>query len=216
MTPLLRLGHRGARARKSIPENSIASFDQALAEGCDGFEFDVRLTADGQPVICHDPTIGALEIQKTKAADVGRLCTLPQVLQRYHERAFLDIELKVAGLEEITIGLLHQYPVKRGVVVSSFLPEVLERLRELDISIPLGLIAETKSQLKQWTEVPVEYMIPQHALLTASLAEQLKSKRKKVLAWTVNRPADIKRLASYRIDGLISDDPALLCKTLSE
>jgi glycerophosphoryl diester phosphodiesterase len=52
--PLL-LGHRGARGIRSIPENTIASFDRALADGCDGFEFDVRLTADGEAVICHDP-----------------------------------------------------------------------------------------------------------------------------------------------------------------
>ena len=44
--PLL-LGHRGARAEKSISENTLASFDLALAQGCDGFEFDVRLAADG-------------------------------------------------------------------------------------------------------------------------------------------------------------------------
>ncbi|MCU1303492.1 MAG: glycerophosphoryl diester phosphodiesterase, partial [Candidatus Sulfotelmatobacter sp.] len=50
--PLL-LGHRGVRAEKSIPENSLPSFDLALAQGCDGFEFDVRLSADGQAVICH-------------------------------------------------------------------------------------------------------------------------------------------------------------------
>jgi len=54
--PLL-LGHRGARAEKSIPENTLASFDCALAQGCDGFEFDVRLSADGQPVICHDTRV---------------------------------------------------------------------------------------------------------------------------------------------------------------
>ena len=40
--PLL-LGHRGAGAHKVIPENTPASFDQALADGCDGFEFDCEL-----------------------------------------------------------------------------------------------------------------------------------------------------------------------------
>ena len=68
--PLL-LGHRGARALKSIPENTLASFDQALADGCDGFEFDVRLTADGTPAICHDPQSGSLEIARLKPAPVA-------------------------------------------------------------------------------------------------------------------------------------------------
>ena len=44
--PLL-LGHRGARSEKSIPENTLASFD-LRSPGCDGFEFDVRLTAEGK------------------------------------------------------------------------------------------------------------------------------------------------------------------------
>src|SRR5262245_42125058 len=48
--PLL-LGHRGARSLKSIPENTIPSFDRALADGCDGFEFDVRRSGDEEAVV---------------------------------------------------------------------------------------------------------------------------------------------------------------------
>jgi hypothetical protein len=47
--PLL-LGHRGARASASVAENTFASFDLALRQGCDGFEFDVRLAGDGSAV----------------------------------------------------------------------------------------------------------------------------------------------------------------------
>jgi glycerophosphoryl diester phosphodiesterase len=90
MTPLL-LGHRGARADKSIPENTLASFDLALAQGCDGFEFDVRLTSDGQAVICHDATSGRLKIAESPAQSLN-LPGLREVLTRY-QNAFLDIEL---------------------------------------------------------------------------------------------------------------------------
>src|SRR5215475_7654265 len=98
--PLL-LGHRGARAIKSIPENTIASFDRALADGCDGFEFDVRLTADAKAVACHDPKFGRAEIARTTAEELPRLPRLEDVLARYQESAYLDIELKVRGLEKI-------------------------------------------------------------------------------------------------------------------
>ena len=54
MTAYFFLGHRGARAVRQIPENTLASFELCLQHGCDGFEFDVRLSADGQAVICHD------------------------------------------------------------------------------------------------------------------------------------------------------------------
>ena len=78
----LLLGHRGARADKSIPENTLASFDLALAQGCDGFEFDVRLTADGQAVVCHDATTGRLKIDEC-SAEALTLPSLREVLTRY-------------------------------------------------------------------------------------------------------------------------------------
>src|ERR1700730_5639228 len=101
--PLL-LGHRGARAEKSILENTLASFDLALAQGCDGFEFDVRLTADGQAVVCHDATTQHLKIADSSANKLA-LPLLLEVLTRYQRTAFLDIELKVSGLETIAADL---------------------------------------------------------------------------------------------------------------
>ncbi|KAL3068001.1 hypothetical protein niasHT_037991 [Heterodera trifolii] len=48
-------GHRGSPT--NAPENTIASFKQALAEGVDFIEFDLGLTADGVPVLMHDHTL---------------------------------------------------------------------------------------------------------------------------------------------------------------
>src|ERR1700758_4440617 len=118
--PLL-LGHRGARAHKSIPENTLASFDQALADGCDGFEFDVRLTADRDAVVCHDPKAAGFEIYRATAKQVSELPRLRDVLQRYRD-SFLDIELKVKGLERITLDLFLRHKPRHGFVVSSFIP----------------------------------------------------------------------------------------------
>ena len=50
-------GHRGARAL--APENTIASMRAAIDAGATGIELDVRLTADGQVVVWHDPTVQA-------------------------------------------------------------------------------------------------------------------------------------------------------------
>src|SRR5579872_5251751 len=114
--PLL-LGHRGARAVKSIPENSIASFDRAMADGCDGFEFDLHLTRDGVAVIHHDPKRRLIKIAHASAEKLKNLPRLEEVLSRYQQSAFLNIELKVAGLEQITADLLRQFPPVRGCVV---------------------------------------------------------------------------------------------------
>jgi glycerophosphoryl diester phosphodiesterase len=210
--PLL-LGHRGARAEKSIPENTLASFDLALAQGCDGFEFDVRLTADGQAVICHDAAIHGLEIARSSAQELT-LPLLGQVLARYQSIAFLDIELKVPGLEKITADLLQNLTPARGFVLSSFLPEVLQAIQALDSSVPLGLICETGDQLSHWTQLPVTYVIPHYKLVRSSLISQIKAAKKKIFVWTVNVPADMKRLSKWGVDGIISDNPKQLALAL--
>ena len=56
MTPNpLILGHRGSSA--TAPENTLAAFSQALRDGADGIEFDVRLSRDGVPVVIHDANL---------------------------------------------------------------------------------------------------------------------------------------------------------------
>jgi glycerophosphoryl diester phosphodiesterase len=209
--PLL-LGHRGARAVRSIPENTLESFDRALADGCDGFEFDVRLTADGQAVICHDPRFGRFEIAASTAAQVDQLPHLDDVLSRYQERAFLDIELKDGGLEKVTLELLRKYPPRRGFVVSSFLPEVLHAIRAEDRDVPLGLICESPGELPRWKALPVEYVIPHHKLAKPSLLRELKEAGKKSFVWTVNDLTGMARFRDLGVDGIISDETGLLCR----
>jgi len=212
--PLL-LGHRGARGVRSIPENTLESFDRALADGCDGFEFDVRLTADGIPVICHDPRYGGFEIARTSSAQFGELPRLEEVLSRYQGRAFLDIELKVVGLEKITLKLLQTHSPKRGYVVSSFLPAALRAIQAEDDQVPLGLICETRTQLLPFKDLPVEFVIPHQKLATAPLLHRLQAAGKRVFVWTVNNPAFMVRFRDLGVDGIISDDPELLCRALS-
>ena len=212
--PLL-LGHRGARAVRSIPENTLESFDRALADGCDGFVFDVRLTADGVPVICHDPRYGGLEIARTSSAQFLELPHVDQVLSRYRDQAFLDIELKVAGLEKITLQLLLKHPPKRGCVVSSFLPEVLRAIRAEDDRVPLGLICETRTELLRWKDLSIEFLILHQRLVTVPLLQRIQETGRRVFAWTVNNPALMVRFRDLGLDGIISDDPELLCRALS-
>jgi glycerophosphoryl diester phosphodiesterase len=215
--PLL-LGHRGARGVKAVAENTLASFDLALASGCDGFEFDVRLTADGQAVICHDAKTGDLEIAQSPAQQLA-LPLFRKVLSHYQSSAFLDIELKVPGLEKITVDLLRKLAPARGFVVSSFLPEALQALHGLDATIPLGLICETRVQFSRWSQLPIEYVIPHYALvrkdfISRNAISKMKAAGKRILVWTVNVPEQMKRFAKWGADGIISDNPKRLALTL--
>jgi len=214
MEPLpLLLGHRGARGEKTVSENTLEAFDFALAQGCDGFEFDVRLSADNRAVICHNATISGRDIAESHSARL-RLPALEEVLAGYGSKAFLDIELKVASLESIIIEQLRQFAPARGLVVSSFLPEVLRAIHSLDPAIPLGLICKTRAEFEVWPQLPVAYVIPHFTLLTRKLVPAIQAANKKVFVWTVNLPTAMKRLAAWGIDGIISDHPGLLVTTL--
>ena len=213
MTRPLLLGHRGARAFRQIPENSLASFELCLQHGCDGFEFDVRRSADGQAVICHDATVGGMEIANT-ASETLPLPTLEDVLRQFADRAFLDIELKVAGLEAQTLAELRKHPPQKGYVVSSFLPEVLTAIHHLDSAIPLGFLCETRDQLRGWRETPAEWVIPQFALVDRQLVELVHAARKKIMVWTVNRAERMREFAEWGVDAIITDETELALQVL--
>jgi glycerophosphoryl diester phosphodiesterase len=213
MTKPLLLGHRGARAFRQIPENTLASFELCLQHGCDGFEFDVRLSADGQAVICHNATIGGMEIERT-ASKILALPTLDDVLRQFADRAFLDIELKVVGLELQTLAELRKHLPQKGYVVSSFIPDVLTAIHDLDPVIPLGFLCELRDQLRGWRDTPVEWVIPNFKLADRELVELVHAAGKRVMVWTVNRAERMREFAGWSVDAIISDETELLGRSL--
>jgi glycerophosphoryl diester phosphodiesterase len=211
--PLL-LGHRGARASTGIPENTLASFDLALEHGCDGFEFDVRLMACGAAVVCHDPKVGKITVARAQAKQLPQLPRLNDVIQRYGQRAFLNIELKVKDLESKVLTALAEFPPRQGYVVSSFIPDVVMELEARGSSVMIGIICETSGQLARWRELPVDYVIPHQALVNRSLVEEIQHAGHRVFVWTVNDKEAMLSLADLGVDGIISDDTELLVHTL--
>ena len=212
--PLL-LGHRGLRSRSfRIRENTLAAFDLALKHGCDGFEFDVRLTADNRAVICHGSRFAGITIARAACKRLRALPLLEDVLSRYASRAFLDIELKVPSIEPYVLEAISKFPPQHGYVVSSFLPGVLVDLRRRSQSVPLGIICETGEQLSAWRELRVEYVIVHERLITPALMADVHAAGKKVFGWTINKKASMIRLANSGVDGIISDKTELLAATL--
>jgi glycerophosphoryl diester phosphodiesterase len=222
--PLL-LGHRGCRVssltrhNSDLPvENSLAAFEYALSQGCDGFEFDVRQTHDSRNVIWHDDYWNGLPIAST---DYPSLCgpngellsTLDDVLQQFGHRAFLDIELKVRGVEISVVEALRAVPPQRGYMLSSFLPDTLIRLHNIDSSLPFGYICERDYALAIWRNIPIQTILPRYDLVRKELIEEAHQRGRQVSTWTVNSENQMLQFAEWGIDGLISDDPALLYRT---
>jgi glycerophosphoryl diester phosphodiesterase len=220
---MLLLGHRGCRGK--ITENTFAAFDYAIESGCDGFELDVRLSSDAVPVIWHDARVRGQFISRhgfcglrERCLMAGRLqhrrvielCQLEEVLARYAHVGWMDIELKVRGLEAQIAGLVRRYRPARGFVISSFRRPVLLELHRLDPSLPLAYIFDRMPRAKAWSDLPIQFVKPSARLVTAARVRQFHAEGKKVLVWTVNHPSAMRRLTEAGVDGMIGDDPVLL------
>jgi glycerophosphoryl diester phosphodiesterase len=145
---MLRLAHRGDA--RHAPENTLAAIGAALAiAGCDGVEFDVRVSADGVPVLLHDETLQRVqgrpervdELPARALEDLG-VPSLAEVLATVPHRAQLDVELKGrhdrAVVEVLAAG---RGPGLVKAVVSSFDPDTLERVGGLAPAWPRWLNA---------------------------------------------------------------------------
>lgn len=216
---LLLLGHRGARCY--APENTIAAFDLTLEHGADGFEFDVRCTRDHKTVLCHDPKFNRLLLRRCTRKQIEESCKahgnappgLEEVLERYGRRGFLNIEVKVRGLETVVVHAIRRARPQH-YFISSFLPGVLRKLHALDQSLMLGALAKSRLQLRRWKTLPVQYVAPHYRLLSTRLVENVHAAGKSVVTWTLNDPRQMRRAAEMGVDGIISDDTKLLVKTL--
>jgi glycerophosphoryl diester phosphodiesterase len=216
---LLLLGHRGARLY--APENTISAFDLSLKHGVDGFEFDVRCTRSKQSIICHDNRFNRMLVRKRSLEQIRAKCSpdtsppcLEDVLELYSRTAFLNIEVKVRGMEQVVFDAVKRFPPHCGYFISSFLPSVVRKLHDLDSSLILGAISKSYWHLRRWKALPVSYVVPHYGLLTPKLVDELHAAGKTVVTWTVNDARQMVIAAEMGVDGIISDDTKLLVKTM--
>jgi glycerophosphoryl diester phosphodiesterase len=153
-----------------------------------------------------------LEVAGANVSELEGIAQLGEVIDRFARGAYLDIELKITGLENDVVEAIKKYRPER-FVVSSFKPGALMRVRHVAPEIPLGLICDTRAQLAIWETLPVSAVIPHYKLVTRELVLALHAAQKHVLVWTVNDEAKMRELAEWGVDGLISDETDLLAKT---
>jgi glycerophosphoryl diester phosphodiesterase len=153
----------------------------------------------------HPPT-------RARRREAIELCQLEDVLTRYAAVGWIDVELKVRGTEAQVVELLRRYPRQNGFVVSSFRRAVLLELHRIDPGLPLGFIFDRMPREKTWRELPIQFVKPSARLVTQARVRQFHEAGMKVLTWTVNRAAALRRLSEAGVDGVIGDDPAMLAE----
>ncbi len=218
MTKVLNFGHRGAA---ELLENTVPSFRKALEQGADGFELDVRKTADGQLVVIHPSVVGHHSVQSSSYEDIRRLPDgfeiplLQDVLIEFGKKTFLDIEFKTPGFEEEAVALIIEHGDPANTMISAFDTGTLNKVHELSPELQLGYIYNRTQDEELRHNAPIDYVIPQFKLASRELISDVHEEELKVIAWTVNDEPAMKRLLRLGVDGFITDYPAVLANVLN-
>ncbi|HEX7949182.1 MAG TPA: glycerophosphodiester phosphodiesterase [Candidatus Limnocylindrales bacterium] len=214
----LRLAHRGDW--RVAPENTLAAFRAALERpACDGLEFDVRVSADGVPVVCHDDSLERVQgrperVDSLTAEALSRLDvpTLVEVLEVAGRRPFLDIELKVAIghvlVEALAAG---RGPELHNAVVSSFEPAALDGVARRAPAWRrwLNVVVLDRAAIATATELGCHGVAAEWHSVDADAVALARSARLDVAAWTVRRRTTFHRLADLGLDAVCVEAAAL-------
>jgi glycerophosphoryl diester phosphodiesterase len=251
-------GHRGARGH--LPENTLPSFERALAIGVDTLELDVGVTRDGVVVIHHDrrlnpdvargadgqwvkapaPTIHSLSFEELQRYDVGRIRPGSEYAARFPHQKAID-GTRIPRLSDLFALANVRFNVETKLVPEApdetLAPEPFARALIAEVR-KAGVAARTTIQSfdfrtlaivqREAPEITTAYLTsgqkgpaiprlvrdsggaiwsPNFQDLDEQSVESARASGVKIIVWTVNEPADIRRMLDMKVDGIISDYP---------
>lgn len=228
------IAHRGASY--DAPENTVASAKLAWEQGADAVEIDVYLASDNRIVVIHDKdtkrTTGGknMVIKSTPSMvlrdmDVGswkdpkfkgeRIPFIEDIIATVPEGKTLVVEVKcgseiVPHMERV----LHKNPKKGQIMFISFGWETIIDLKkafpENEAYWLSGSKQEVKKRMEQIIPAGLDGINLNFSIIDKELVNEAKSKGFPVLAWTVNDPAEAKRLNSLGVTHITTDRPQWL------
>ena len=238
------LAHRcgGALA----PENTLAGLEIAARLGCRAVEFDVMLSADGQPFLIHDETlertagrpgrVAELSAAVLSGVDVGHrfhpafrgeaIPTFVAALENCRRLGLAaNVEIKPAvGLERQT-GLVVGHTLratdvagKQPILLSSFSAAALEAAMAEVPGVPRALLAEryTPAALATARLLSCAALNLSRDGLTASDVVAVCEAGLVVMVYTVNTLEEARRLLDWGVSGVFSDRPDRLLTLVTD
>jgi glycerophosphoryl diester phosphodiesterase len=239
------------------PDNSLYAVERALEADMDGVDVDGQLTRDGELVIYHDLSVDRLTPASGKvrdktaaemlALDLGPkydsaitgayVRTFEDFVRATKGRGILMVELKVpgsapTGIERRAVDIIQRHGAHADVVLSSFNPLVLRRVKQLDPEVRTALIfmdtnwnpellAEIRPEdrvdlpwflRQEWIRRGIRKLVEPDLLsinheVDEKVTDRLIAKGWPVFIWTPDEESDLRRAFAKRPYGVISDQP---------
>jgi glycerophosphoryl diester phosphodiesterase len=221
--PLI-IAHRGASAVEA--ENSLAAFRAAGRLGADGVELDIHATLDGALVVHHDATVSGLYIPEASAAEV-RARRLPngeppplleEALAAVDPRLRVYVEVKTLppSCDARLLTILDAGPHPTGYAVHSFDHRLVARLGRMRPTLPRGVLSASYPirPLVPLTDAGAVAFWQDRALVDLDLSAMLHLAGAQLIVWTVDEPAEMRRLAGLGADALCTNRPDVARRTM--
>jgi glycerophosphoryl diester phosphodiesterase len=238
----LAFAHRGASSQS--PANTLAAFQMAASLGADGIELDVQLSKDGEVVVIHDYSldsttdgqglVGHKTLAELKRLDAGswfgsafagqRIPTFQEVVDAVGGRMLLNIELKTVslrprGLVEAVVRIIEDNDLVDRVIVSSFNPLALLRVRRNQPRVAIGLLyaPHLPPPLRTpWLRslVRPDALHPRYTVVDGAYVRWVQGQGYRLHAWTVDDADEMRRMARWGVDAIITSRPRLLREVL--
>lgn len=226
------IGHRGFNSQ--YVENTLESFEAALAHGADGIELDVHLSSDGEVMVFHDFDLKRMTgqegfifqytLKELKAMRVGsnhEMPSLSEVLdllvshKKQGKKVYLNVEFKAGsqmyeGIEQKVMKLCYQKLSPDEVIFSSFDHQALLDIKVLDARALTGVLT-TAALVKPWAYMDTiqgDFYHPYYLTLTPKLLQDMFGRGVKINAYTVNDQRVGQQLMAAGIHMIITDDVA--------
>lgn len=229
------IAHRGASA--VAPENTAASFREAIAARADLIELDYYVASDGTHVVFHDKTLdrttdavkafGGEKLpvverswDELRGLDAGSwyhakfrgepIPRLDEALDLIQSGSITLIERK-HGPAKPLVEMLAEKKLTSEVVVQAFDWDYLKDMANLEPSIVIGALGSKElgaAQIEQVAAIPgLDFVGWNYKDVTPAAVEALHAKNLKVFTYTVNDVEAAKQLVAMGVDGIITDDP---------
>ncbi len=232
-THFINYGHRGACAY--FPENTMSSFSAAVQMGANGLETDVRLTADGVPILFHD---NSLERVTGKPGNVGDytykelkeiavengeksdfIPTFEEFLAEFgNQDLMLAIELKQRGIAETVAKAILAHGLESKVTVTSFMLDELCRFRACAPHIRTGYLtrSHTEETLRALVECGIDEYCPYAPEVTSERVDLWHRLGFNVRAWGVRNQALMRNVYLAGADGMTVNFPDKLTELIAK
>ncbi len=227
------IGHSGGKA--VAPENSLKAFQKAIELKADFIEFDLRLSKDGEIVIMHDEDaiditghnrlVYEMALKELKQLDIGegeKVATLMELINLTKGKIGLLSDIKVPGVTLDFVNILRKNGLIESSIASCFEVVELLKIKEIEPTLKLGYLIPRALTYKRIVKRYVQragknefYAIhPNHQVVDREFVELAHDNGLKIHVWTVNEESLMRKLIDLDVDGIMTDDIALLNQVL--